>query len=282
MKYCKHCGAQLEDSDKFCTSCGEPCDESTPKVPSKKPFIIGAIAGVVVLVVLLIFLAVFVFANHQDDSDQASGSVQIVGEQPAEESAADSTDADQINATEKGSAGARADGSEDFDAATSDEEKAVPHLSSNITGSYPGLVVPFEKISASSTLESSSSGTYYPSNIADGNNTTAWVEGDSGSGAGAEITFSKPTTDKAISEMALFNGYCKNEDLYYANARPHQITIFADGVAVGTTALIDDYSALQVVQFDDPIKANVITLRIDSVYEGSRHADCCISEIGFR
>ena len=68
----------------------------------------------------------------------------------------------------------------------------------------------------------------------------------------------------------------------YANARPYQITIFADGAPIGTTTLIDSYSSLQVVTFEEPIYANTITVRIDSVYEGSRYSDCGISEIGFR
>ena len=270
MKFCTRCGAQLEDSSKFCTSCGAPCEEPTSSQDSKKKLVIGIAAGVIALVVIAILFVVFVFGGQSNEDAQATGAVQIQGEQSVKEADAVEEDSVQENASEIEST------------AASSDEGTIPYLSSNVTGSYPGLVIPFTDISASSTLETSSYGTYYASNVSDGNNSTAWVEGDPGSGAGSEITFVNLTSHEPLTEMAIFNGYCKSKDLYYANARPHQITIFVDGVPIGTTSLVDEYSALQVVTFAEPVYPNQITLRIDSVYEGSRHADCCISEIGFR
>lgn len=281
MKFCTRCGAQLEDSSKFCTSCGAPCEEPTPSQDSKKKLIIGIAAGVIALVVTAILFVVFVFGGQSNEDAQATGAVQIQGEQSVKESDAAEEDSTQKNASENESTAVAPEETTGSAAASSDEG-TIPYLSSNVTGSYPGLVVPFTDISASSTLETSSYGTYYASNVSDGNNSTAWVEGDPGSGAGSEITFVNLTSHEPLTEMAIFNGYCKSKDLYYVNARPHQITIFADGVPIGTTSLVDEYSALQVVTFAEPVYPNQITLRIDSVYEGSRHADCCISEIGFR
>ena len=267
MKFCTRCGAQLEDSSKFCTSCGAPCEEPTPSQDSKKKLVIGIAAGVIALVVTAILFVVFVFGGQSNEDAQATGAVQIQGEQSVKESDAAEEDSTQENASENESTAVAPEETTGSAAASSDEG-TIPYLSSNVAGSYPGLVVPFTDISASSTLETSSYGTYYASNVSDGNNSTAWVEGDPGSGAGSEITFVNLTSHEPLTEMAIFNGYCKSKDLYYANARPHQITIFADGVPIGTTSLVDEYSALQVVTFAEPVYPNQITLRIDSVYEG--------------
>lgn len=81
--------------------------------------------------------------------------------------------------------------------------------------------------------------------------------------------------------MIIYNGYCKSEDLYYRNARPHQITIIADGNPIGVATLSGRFNVIQVISFEEPILPDKITVRIDSVYEGSRYEDCAISEIGF-
>lgn len=46
MKYCKKCGAEIQDDDRFCKKCGNP----TQDIPKKKGIIIGGCVGVIVLV----------------------------------------------------------------------------------------------------------------------------------------------------------------------------------------------------------------------------------------
>lgn len=56
MKYCRHCGEQLEDSDKFCITCGAPCDESTSSNDSKKKLVIGNLPSLFIHTKLLCVL----------------------------------------------------------------------------------------------------------------------------------------------------------------------------------------------------------------------------------
>lgn len=253
----------------------------TALLSSKRPLIIGVVVGI--LAVLIVVIAVLFFSGIGGTALQGEGSTQEQKIQTSDNENSEATEnVDQNNTQDSDSSNSSSEESSTRADSVANTSESIPYLSSYITGSYPELSIPFENISASSTLESSSYGTYFASNVTDGNNDTAWVEGNPGDGAGEEITFSNPNSSELLSEMAIFNGYCKSEDLYYANARPYQITIFADGTPIGTTTLIDSYSSLQVVTFEEPIYANTITVRIDSVYEGSRYSDCGISEIGFR
>ena len=253
----------------------------TALLSSKRPLIIGVVVGI--LAVLIVVIAVLFFSGIGGTALQGEGSTQEQKIQTSDNENSEATEnVDQNNTQDSDSSNSSSEESSTRADSVANTSESIPYLSSYITGSYPELSIPFENISASSTLESSSYGTYFASNVTDGNNDTAWVEGNPGDGAGEEITFSNPNSSELLSEMAIFNGYCKSEDLYYANARPYQITIFADGAPIGTTTLIDSYSSLQVVTFEEPIYVNTITVRIDSVYEGSRYSDCGISEIGFR
>ena len=53
VKYCSHCGAELEDDSEFCTECGSNTKEIPKSSPSinRKTLLIGAIAIVIIAVI---------------------------------------------------------------------------------------------------------------------------------------------------------------------------------------------------------------------------------------
>lgn len=84
MAFCIHCGAQLEEGSRFCTSCGAPVGsdivsrgkETAPSGSSSKGTNQGLIVAVVLLAVAAVVLSVFVFIyfNSQDGSGADSAS----------------------------------------------------------------------------------------------------------------------------------------------------------------------------------------------------------------
>ena len=119
-------------------------------------------------------------------------------------------------------------------------------------------------------------GTYTAEQIADGDISTAWVEGADGQGIGESVTL---TLDRAylLSGFEINAGYQKNDDLYGKNSRPGEITItYSDGAKEKYT--LEDLNDTQAVYFDQPIETDRLTIRLDFVYPGSTYADTAISE----
>ena len=83
-------------------------------------------------------------------------------------------------------------------------------------------------VSASSYL-SEKNIKHVPDRIMDGDTTTAWVEGVEGNGEGESITFTFGDL-YVVSDIKIWNGYQKSEDLYYKNARTSELELeFSDG-----------------------------------------------------
>lgn len=144
-----------------------------------------------------------------------------------------------------------------------------------------GAQTGFRDVSASTTLASQGSHSYAAGNMTDGNHTTAWVEGASGSGSGSYAVFSTPASGGSFSKVFIAAGYQKNEKIYYYNARPQQVTIIADGQVIGTARLSDSFGSANVVQLPKSISPSSVAIRIDSVYTGSKYEDCAISEVAW-
>lgn len=118
-----------------------------------------------------------------------------------------------------------------------------------------------------------------PSNVLDGKNSTAWVEGADGQGVGESlvITFSQICK---VSGFIINAGYQKNSDIYQKNCRPAQMTItFSNSSSLSVD--LSDYNGAQQVIFDYPVETSSITFSINSVYAGNKYQDTAISEISF-
>lgn len=286
MKYCIHCGSELEDEDKFCVHCGltqssapEPgCQQKgvgqtsaspAPATTSKKPVNKAVIAlSVALAAALVVIVCLVLFMRPSSDEGEASS---------ANATSQQQTDSSDSNASSHDSASSDSSAAHKKESSSTQTEVSVRALS-DFSGDMGACLL--SNYSASSVLPASEYGTYVAGNLSDGDWSTAWVEGSSGSGAGQSVTMSRASGGKAsVSCLELVAGYGKSTDIYYKNARPKQVSLIADsGEVVAQVTLADSYRVVQSISFP-AVSTSSITLRIDSVYEGNKYDDCAISEM---
>jgi hypothetical protein len=149
---------------------------------------------------------------------------------------------------------------------------------------------PVERRLHSSSLEASSflwndwnkyQENYHPNYIADDDAKTAWVEGASSSGAGEWIRINLTALDKTTKvRLKIRNGYQKSKGLFAANARAKEVTVTLLPSNTKVTAKLEDKDGWQELAVTQPagvVKA--VQLNVGSVYEGSKYADLCISDL---
>ena len=273
MKYCIHCGAELEDEDKFCVHCGlsqstapEPdCQQgavgqtptaSAPAAAGKKPVNKAVIVlSVALAVALAVIVCLVLFMRPASDEGEASS---------ANAASQQQTDDPSSNASSHDSKNSDSSATSKKESSSTQTEVSVRALS-GFSGEMGACQL--SSYSASSVLPASEYGTYVASNLSDGDWNTAWVEGSSGSGAGQSVTISRASGDKAtVNCLELVAGYGKSTDIYYKNARPKQVSLIADsGEVVAQVTLADSYRVVQSISFPS-VSTSSITLRIDSVY----------------
>lgn len=121
---------------------------------------------------------------------------------------------------------------------------------------------------------------HVPDLIMDGDTTTAWVEGVDGNGEGESITFTFGDL-YVVSDIKIWNGYQKSEDLYYKNARPSELELeFSDG-STERISLQDMASGFQEFALERHV-TSYVKVKIVSTYDGSKYEDTVISEIELR
>lgn len=114
--------------------------------------------------------------------------------------------------------------------------------------------------------------------LIDGDLSTAWVEGVGGTGQGESLCLNFDGM-YMVQGITIWSGYQKSEYAYYNNARPKEISIeFSDGEKESYT-LEDCYGEGQEITFSEAKESNLLKVTIESVYEGSKYEDTCISEI---
>jgi hypothetical protein len=121
--------------------------------------------------------------------------------------------------------------------------------------------------------------TYSIRNTLDGNPDTAWNSDSDkiGDGVGATLTyrFGSPVR---LARIELVNGYAKSTRLWEQNSRLREVTIQTDAGA--HRAVLSDRRGRQRVQRDFGTTSTV-TLRVGSIYPGSRYRDLALSDIWF-
>lgn len=123
---------------------------------------------------------------------------------------------------------------------------------------------------------------YSSKNIHDFDISTPWVEGSDDYGIGEYVELISPTQNMSWG-ITIYNGYCKNIDLFYKNSRVKELLVYVDGLPTCIFELEDTWHAQEFgykpVPDNDKINDIVIRFEILSVYEGSEYNDTCISDI---
>lgn len=114
--------------------------------------------------------------------------------------------------------------------------------------------------------------------VVDGKTKTAWNEGAKGSGIGEWIAIEAPNGPYTVAGFNIVNGYAKSSTVWKNNTRVEELTLYVDGVSVGTFFL-EDHMDWQTIYFGEPVVGSEFIFEIESVYAGSKYKDACISEI---
>lgn len=275
--YCNKCGNEINENERFCKYCGaavekldeqvngEKLDESLQKQTKKK--IKWPVLILVLILIIAIALAIVLVMNKRQSN--------ATGNQTGDQDDWKVVEDEESQTTEKETA------SEIVTENSSTEETSVKQ-EENISDEPEQEEAPeirmqdVKDVSASSYL-SEKNIKHVPDLIMDGDTTTAWVEGVDGNGEGESITFTFGDL-YAVSDIKIWNGYQKSEDLYYKNARPAELELeFSDG-STERISLQDTSSGFQEFALERHV-TSYVKVKIISTYEGSKYEDTVISEI---
>lgn len=140
----------------------------------------------------------------------------------------------------------------------------------------PPKVVP-GIVQASSTLEPASA--YHAGQLFDSRREFVWVEGADNNGVGERLDFllkEKVT----ITALEIQNGYQRSDAHYKANARVKSIEFGIDGGQAYTLELKDTPEP-QRVTLPNSYTGSVFSIKVKSVYAGTKYKDLAISEMRF-
>lgn len=271
--YCNKCGNEINDNERFCKFCGasvEKMDEPTEhgelnelsQKRAKKRLKCFMLILAMVLVLVIAMEIVLLMNDGQSDSTDNQDDWKVVEDEESQ-------------TTEKETAS-------EIVTENSSTEETQEKQKENISNEQEKDKAPevrmrdVEDVTASSYL-SEKNIKHVPDLIMDGDTTTAWVEGVDGNGEGESITFTFGDL-YAVSDIKIWNGYQKSEDLYYKNARPAELELeFSDG-STERISLQDTSSGFQKFALERHV-TSYVKVKIISTYEGSKYEDTVISEI---
>jgi len=151
---------------------------------------------------------------------------------------------------------------------------ATPALAEVCIDRSPGPYGSNAKLCVSSVLKPQGANTYGPENLQrDGE--AAWCEGAPGSGKGEyiRIVYATPVSFRTLM---IGNGYAKNKQAYFNNARARTVRI-ETGDGITFAAEIKDTQALQNIRLPRVAKTTSVRLEIVDVYGGDKFKDMCLS-----
>jgi hypothetical protein len=121
---------------------------------------------------------------------------------------------------------------------------------------------------------------YHPYYAFDDNPATAWNEGSPTSGAGEFIEVEVPRLNNVSRlRFVIKNGFQKPEKLFAQNARVKTLLIELPNEKTFTAKLPDSIEAQEIIFPVEVSALHKITFKVIDVYEGSKFADLCISDI---
>ena len=133
-------------------------------------------------------------------------------------------------------------------------------------------------MSVSSQLTGKSGTVYGAAFLNDGDTSTPWEEGVEGDGIGEQITY-EPESGMKLQVIRIYPGNGRSDKAFQENNRPKTITLEIDGKKQALN--FDDAGHFYTFSSKKPVTAKQVKLIIDSVYQGSKWQDTCISEVEF-
>lgn len=133
-------------------------------------------------------------------------------------------------------------------------------------------------LAVSSQLTGKSGTVYGAAFLSDGDTSTPWEEGVEGDGIGEQITYT-PEAGTKIQAIRIYPGNGRSDSAFQENNRPKTIVLEIDGKK--QTLNFDDAGHFYTFSSKKPVAAGEVKLIIDSVYQGSKWQDTCISEVEF-
>jgi hypothetical protein len=151
--------------------------------------------------------------------------------------------------------------------------------SSGSDGSSSGaaaMVIRAPAASASSVLKATTTSNFRAPNLFDDDLTTAWIEGEEGTGTGewVRFEFSEPVV---LDHLEIANGYQKDDDRFLSNARVKSLDIEYSNGATQLVELLDTKDLQSVITTRRATEW--IKLTIVSVYPDYEWEDTALSEV---
>ncbi len=134
-------------------------------------------------------------------------------------------------------------------------------------------------VAASSNYPDEGGISYAADRIGDGKVSTAWVEGDSGSGLGSWIT-ADFGGEKSLQKVKVWGGLWYSSDYWKRANRPKQIEFeYSDG-SKDTFELKNEMKPQEFV-LSSPRKTSSVKIKVRAVHDGTTWLDTAISEVQF-
>lgn len=273
--YCNKCGNEINDNERFCKYCGAPIQKvngqaefESMDVPiqkqTRKTLKWFLLVPVFILIIAVGVAIAWTIGNKQNTSTDDQDDWKVVEDEESQKTEIASEIETETIPTEE-------EAQEKPQEVISDESEQVE---------IPEIRMRDVKDVSASSYLSEKNIKHVPDRIMDGDTTTAWVEGVDGNGEGESITFTFGDL-YAVSDIKIWNGYQKSEDLYYKNARPAELELeFSDG-STERISLQDMASGFQEFALERHV-TSYVKVKIVSTYDGSKYEDTVISEIELR
>ena len=273
--YCNQCGNEINDNERFCKYCGAPIQKvngqaefESMDVPiqkqTRKTLKWFLLVPVFILIIAVGVAIAWTIGNKQNTSTDDQDDWKVVEDEKSQKTEIASEIETETIPTEE-------EAQEKPQEVISDESEQVE---------IPEIRMRDVKDVSASSYLSEKNIKHVPDRIMDGDTTTAWVEGVEGNGEGESITFTFGDL-YVVSDIKIWNGYQKSEDLYYKNARTSELELeFSDG-STERISLQDMASGFQEFALERHV-TSYVKVKIVSTYDGSKYEDTVISEIELR
>ena len=272
---CPRCGSQIDNGYIYCNNCGFQLGNHVKGNALKYIYIVLSIIGIMASVAIVILL----FNNNSKPKENTTKLIERTIVKEPEYSDSKIENNSEIKKNEANNLNTHINNNISIEEKKNiinknkieniNEEgvKSTEEIKNSIKSNF--------NVTASSYLNPQDGFTYYPENLLDNNLSTAWNLPSRGIGEWVEF---KADKDYIVNGISIMNGYTKSEDIFSKNNRVKDISIYINNKVYNFT-LEDIYRKTQEIRFSTPELTDTIKIQIDSVYDGIKYDEACISEI---